>query len=40
LQKQEEKQRVGEELHKACRDVGFFYVKNHGTSILKGDSFQ
>ncbi len=24
------KEQVGQQLHRACRDVGFFYVKNHG----------
>lgn len=25
-----EQQRAGDELHRACVEVGFFYIKNHG----------
>lgn len=27
---EEEKQKVGIEIDRACREVGFFYLKNHG----------
>ncbi|MCT7341169.1 2-oxoglutarate and iron-dependent oxygenase domain-containing protein [Pseudomonas aeruginosa] len=26
----EAKRAVAWEIHKACRDIGFFYIKNHG----------
>ena len=29
-QDSKQKEEVGKQLHAACRDVGFFYVSNHG----------
>ena len=33
LQSAEQKLEVGRQLHVACRDVGFFYVTNHGKTF-------
>ena len=30
MQNPEAQQRVAGQLHKACKDVGFFYICNHG----------
>lgn len=30
--KREDRERVGEAIHRACRDIGFFYIANHGVS--------